>query len=307
MLHTFQFSSGRIRYKVSGRGPLLILLHGFGGNDQDWAECAPRFEPYFTVVMPNLLNVYMPTTDRLSFRKQAEVIGGFIAEIRVRFADHIQNPESTTVSKDPSGTDRVFLAGTSYGGALAWGATILFPNLVHRLILVNAMPSNPIAYFQNRGLRLLLRLARVPSVLPFILHSQLGLQLLREVETLFQVPWIQHTKREKMARWTDRKARVVGFALARFSSLVRTEKWKYWDENLPRIDQPVLIITAKQDSLFEMSSLRQWHQTFVTKVLCDLDGTHMVTRDEPELVAETIIEFSQYEFVNQIRPKQKTA
>ena len=42
--------SPRLAVDVMGTGPLLLFLHGIGGNRSNWREQLPAFAPHFTAV-----------------------------------------------------------------------------------------------------------------------------------------------------------------------------------------------------------------------------------------------------------------
>ena len=87
MLNEFHFASGIIAYEVKGNGPLLILLHGFGGNHNDWDESAEQLQKNYRVLVPRLVHVFFPKKGKHSFSAQVDIIAAFIAEVRERYQD----------------------------------------------------------------------------------------------------------------------------------------------------------------------------------------------------------------------------
>src|SRR5947207_11461804 len=44
----------RLRYRVGGSGPPLLLVHGFGGAGENFAELAERLAPHRRLLVPDL-------------------------------------------------------------------------------------------------------------------------------------------------------------------------------------------------------------------------------------------------------------
>jgi pimeloyl-ACP methyl ester carboxylesterase len=45
---------GSLSVQVEGKGPPLLLVHGFGISFNIWRSLLPRLSPYFTIIMPEL-------------------------------------------------------------------------------------------------------------------------------------------------------------------------------------------------------------------------------------------------------------
>ncbi|MDQ7824553.1 MAG: alpha/beta fold hydrolase [Candidatus Eremiobacteraeota bacterium] len=119
MIHHEQFltlSMGRVRYKESGTGFPVILLHGNGGDLESWASTIGPMARKFRVIAPDLPG-YGRSEKPSSF--SIEMLVASVAEIARHFS-----------------LTRVHLVGNSLGGVVAIECATRFPELVERIVLV---------------------------------------------------------------------------------------------------------------------------------------------------------------------------
>jgi pimeloyl-ACP methyl ester carboxylesterase len=108
----------RWHFLEGGRGPTLLLLHGFGGRADNWDRLAPLLGPRFHLVIPDLPGFgESEPPDRLRFdiESQAERLSQFL---------------------DAVGIDRCLVAGNSMGGYLATALAAGEPDRVELLWLL---------------------------------------------------------------------------------------------------------------------------------------------------------------------------
>lgn len=106
----------RIAANVAGAGPLLVFLHGIGGNRTNWDLQLPAFAPYFTAVAWDargygLSEDYDGDLDFSDFSRDL-----------LRLIAHF-------------GAERAFLCGLSMGGRIAQDFYALYPQRVAALVL----------------------------------------------------------------------------------------------------------------------------------------------------------------------------
>lgn len=152
----------RWRYQHAGRGPVLLVIHGFMGYSFSWRFVIKGLAQHYSVYAVDLPNC--------GFSQRDPKLPGTLmsdAEHLLGFMDHL-------------GIEQWDVLGTSRGG----GATIVMAGLaaergeLHRLRrLVLSAPINPWSRFENRRVRFLrTRLGRIyvvhlASRLPFILKN----------------------------------------------------------------------------------------------------------------------------------------
>lgn len=109
----------RVAYRLAGRGPALLLIHGMAGSSTTWRHVMPDLAERFTVLAPDLLG------QGASDRPQAEYsLGAHVDTLRDLL--------------DALGLERVTLVGQSLGGGLAMQFAYQFPERCERLVLVDA-------------------------------------------------------------------------------------------------------------------------------------------------------------------------
>ena len=122
-----------LHYVEAGQGPLVVLLHGFPGFWYSWREqIAPLANAGFRVVAPDLRGYNQSSkpgrfTDYTADKPAAD-IAGLIREL---------GGESATV------------VGHDWGGSIAWALAMNNPEVVNRLVILNAAHPRKL----NEGLR----------------------------------------------------------------------------------------------------------------------------------------------------------
>lgn len=108
-----------IKYYDVGSGPPLVLLHGIGGDADEWAFCFERLSRSHRVVALDLLGFGRSDKPPIEY-----TIAGFV-EVVEQFLNVLN-------------LKRVNLLGESLGGWIASAFALKFPQRVDKLILVDA-------------------------------------------------------------------------------------------------------------------------------------------------------------------------
>ena len=140
----------RVTYRVAGRGPVLLLLHGIANSSQTWERVAPLLSRRFTVLAPDLLGHGESATPRGDYSLGAHAAG--IRDVLTAL-----------------GHKRVTVVGHSLGGGIAMQFAYQFPERCERLVLVSSGGL-------GREVHLLLRAAALPGadyVLPVLTSPHL--------------------------------------------------------------------------------------------------------------------------------------
>jgi 3-oxoadipate enol-lactonase len=111
----------RIAVDVGGRGPLLLFLHGIGGNRSNWRDQLPVFAEYFTAAAWDARG-YGDSDDY----EGALDFGDLSADL-LRVLDHFQ-------------AERAHLCGLSMGGRIAMDFHDRHPKRVASLTLCDTQP-----------------------------------------------------------------------------------------------------------------------------------------------------------------------
>lgn len=150
--HTATVNGVRLHYVEAGGGPLVVLLHGFPEFWYSWRRQIPALAAAgFRVIAPDLRGYNLSD-------KPAGVSAYQIEELTSDVAGLIRE----------AGEDQAVVAGHDWGGVVAWDLAMHRPEVVRRLVILNA--PHPAAY---------LRELRTPG------------QLLRSWYVFFfQLPWL---------------------------------------------------------------------------------------------------------------------
>jgi 2-hydroxy-6-oxonona-2,4-dienedioate hydrolase len=126
----------KIHYLEVGSGPTVILLHGLGGNGQNWTPNLPALAAKFHVL----------ALDQVGFGKSDKPLINYRVATYVDFLDQFCRQLKI---------DRASLVGESLGGWIAAAFAIAHPEKVDHLVLSDAAGYAPPANFDNRTLYLL--------------------------------------------------------------------------------------------------------------------------------------------------------
>jgi pimeloyl-ACP methyl ester carboxylesterase len=135
----------RVRYRIGGDGPVILLIHGITGSSAQWATTIELLESDFTVIAPDLLGHGESAKPRGDYS-----LGAYASGLRDLLA-WLEVPAATVI-------------GHSLGGGIAMQFAYQFPERCERLGLVNSGGL-------GREVSLLLRAAALPGaelVLPLI-------------------------------------------------------------------------------------------------------------------------------------------
>jgi len=107
--------SGWLSYRVTGSGPPVVLLHGFGFDSRMWDEHVSRLSNRYAVVQYDLRGFGHSTAGR----------------------DSYSHSDDLKALVDGLGLERVALVGLSVGGGAALNFSIQYPERVWALVVVD--------------------------------------------------------------------------------------------------------------------------------------------------------------------------
>jgi pimeloyl-ACP methyl ester carboxylesterase len=109
----------KIRYVEAGSGPVVVLLHGLGGNSTNWAFNTPALAQKFRVIVPDQVGFGQSDRPLINYRvgTYVDFLDKFLSELKV---------------------ERATLVGNSMGGWVAALYAVRYPAKVERLVLVDS-------------------------------------------------------------------------------------------------------------------------------------------------------------------------
>ncbi len=114
--------------EVTGQGNPLLLLHGFTGSGQNWADHVPTLAQHYRVVTLDILGHGLTDSPADPARYSMEKVAADVTA--VLHQSSIVNFQSSIVN----------LLGYSMGGRLALYLAVHYPHLIRALILESASP-----------------------------------------------------------------------------------------------------------------------------------------------------------------------
>ncbi|MHA7650364.1 alpha/beta fold hydrolase [Mycobacterium sp. ML4] len=131
-LRTIDLHGDRVAYRDEGAGEVLLLIHGMGGNSNNWQAMIPMLSQKYRVIAPDLLGHGQTAKPRGDYS-----LGAFAVWLR----DFL----------DALGIPRVTIVGHSLGGGIAMQFAHQHRDYCERLILLS---SGGLGNEVNRVLRL---------------------------------------------------------------------------------------------------------------------------------------------------------
>jgi pimeloyl-ACP methyl ester carboxylesterase len=116
-----------LHYRDEGQGPILLMLHGFGGSLHNWNEWVARLSGTYRIIRIDLpgFGLSSPVRRKVEMDWIVAILKGFVDALDLK---------------------RFTLIGNSLGGWAAWEFTGLYPERVDRLVLLAAA-----GFFQDSG------------------------------------------------------------------------------------------------------------------------------------------------------------
>jgi pimeloyl-ACP methyl ester carboxylesterase len=205
----------KIHYLEAGSGPVVILLHGLGGDASNWAMTVGPLSQKYRVIAPDQIGFGLSDKPFLNYRVATLVdfLAGFYKELKI---------------------ERATLVGNSLGGFVSLAFALAHPERVDRIVLVDAAGY---ALPKDADMRVLGALnpstrSQVKELLPLVFYNKQVFGGDAAVDALF----------------ARRVSAGDGYTIQRLiESIVRGDD--VLDGKLSAIKQPTLIIWGREDLL----------------------------------------------------------
>ncbi|WP_086843257.1 alpha/beta fold hydrolase [Amycolatopsis kentuckyensis] len=257
-------------YRMAGRGPALLFLHGIGDDSSTWLDLLASLSDRFTVIAPDLLGHGSSAKPRADYSVAAYACG--------------MRDLLTTLD-----VDRVTVVGHSLGGGVAMQFAYQFPERCERLVLVGSGGV-------GAGVHPLLRLAAAPGaglLLP-LLGTPPAVAALRGFAGLLRV--IDDADLDYVL---TRYARLVepGTRSAFLRTLRSVVDWRGQVVNM--LDRcyltagiPTLLVWGTEDRVVPSGHALRAHRAMPGSRLVLFEGAgHFPHRSDPERFLEILREF----------------
>lgn len=261
--------SHKITYRERGQGPLLLLLHGYGGSVQHWDLIADDLSTKYRVITLNLSHVYM-STDKLFFSVQIETVARFI--------------------RDTFPNQRVHLAGLSYGGALSWGLACQHRDLIEKIILINPMVADPVKHFLPMELKFFFSIPLNLTSVYVMLSTPMGRAFLKKAALIFRDERAEGAIAVQTLK--GRKLQFVAHMIHHFSWILRSEDWSLWLKKLETYRGHCRVVFDRSDLLFNSEAYREFADHIGCEDVVVLSGAgHLAIKTQPQDISKIIHDF----------------
>jgi epoxide hydrolase 4 len=265
----------KLHYVEAGDGPLVVLLHGFPEFWYGWREqIAPLVKAGYRVVAPDLRGYNLSSGpegfDAYTADKIAGDIRGLIREL---------------------GAESAMVVGHDWGGTAAWTLAANHPEVVDRLVILNAAHPRRL----NEGLRNLRQLLRTWYFFYFQ-FPRLPERRARRWNWRFFKRFLRDARPSYTAEELDRYVEAwsqPGAAKAIIDYYRAAVRLSSKQEELSPISTPTLVIWGQRDRYLGPKLAEPHHEDVpgLDRVERLPDASHWVHHDEAERVNELLVDF----------------
>jgi 2-hydroxy-6-oxonona-2,4-dienedioate hydrolase len=243
-----------IRYYDVGTGPTLVLLHGIGGDADDWAFCIDALSQSHRVLAFDLLGFGRSDKPYINYS-----IAGFV-EVLQRILQTLQ-------------IDHMSLLGNSLGGWIGASFALQFPAMVDKLVLVDAagLWGNTVAL--PIDLRLSTR-QHLREIFEFLFNDKSLVS-----DDLVDLAYQQHLER--------------GDGYTIHNLLQHLPDGREWlDKNIASLQLPTLIVWGEQDAMIPVETARHFHRLIQNSRLEIIPQCgHLPALEKPAELLQRVLNF----------------
>ncbi len=221
----------QLHYLEAGSGPVVILLHGLGGDASNWAATIPALAKQY--------HVY--AIDQIGFGQSAKPLIAYRVATLVDFLNGFYKQ---------AGLTKATLVGNSLGGWTAAAFTLAYPDKVDKLVLVDAAGYSP----ERTGLKFTRETLQV-------LNPATLADLKKSLSTIFYNKALL-TDAAVEQFFAQKLKRGDGYTISQFLETVLAGQ-DYLDGKVKQIKAPTLLIWGRQDELTPLALAEAFAQDIV--------------------------------------------
>lgn len=242
----------KIRYYESGQGPVVILLHGMGSSGETWtANIGPLSKQFHVYAL-----------DQIGFGHSDKPLMDYKV---ATYVDFLQ--EFMRVLALPRAT----IVGSSTGGWIAASFAFKHPEMVEKLVLVDATGLPPPTTFQSVDFSYA-SLAATRSALERFFYDKK-----RVTDNLVKRVFEGHLQTGD------------GYTIQR---LLSNRTAEYLDDDLRSIHAPTLVILGREDSIVPLSNAERFHASIAGSQMVIIDECgHVSWAEKPAEFNKALLDF----------------
>jgi pimeloyl-ACP methyl ester carboxylesterase len=263
----------RMAYLDVGKGPPVMLIHGFGGSMWQWEHQQTALSTKFRVITPDLVGAGLSDKPEINYRPDQ------LLAFLVGFMDALQIARADVV-------------GNSMGAGLAIGMALNHPTRVSNLVLIDGFPAHVMDHLTSPTLRRALETSApswVVSLGNWLFGWTMTESILREFiydPALITPAVLDRSNRNRQRPGQFRPLLTVGKNLP------------IWEEQfaprLGKITQRTLIVWGEEDHVFPIQVGETLNQTISGSILLRIpQAGHIPQWEQPDLVNSELMRFLQ--------------
>ncbi len=254
----------KIHYVTAGKGPLLVLLHGFPDYHYTWRDQIPALAKHFQVVAIDLRGYNKSDKPEGVDNYKMDKLVGDVGAVLAHFEK-----------------EKMVLVGHDWGGAIAWAFAMSHPEKVDRLIILNLPHPNG----------LMRELANNPEQRKSSAYARRFQKpdAAKSIEPEKLVAWVKEPEAKKKYLEALRRSSMEGM-LNYYKANYPREPYKAAGK-LPPVKCPVLMFHGLDDTALLPGALNdtwKWVEKDLTLITVPGAG-HWVHRDKPEFVTKKMV------------------
>lgn len=249
-----------IHYDRRGTGPALLLLHGLGSSAEDWENQVPVLSDTYDVVVPDLRG----------HGSSAKPTGPYSIE---------QFSSDTVGLLELLGIEKAIVVGISLGGMIAFQITADRPDLVDRLVVVNALQT-----FETKRISQKVQIAIRKVITRWLSMPKIGEVLSKR---LFPDDGMDEQRAKMVERWARNDKTAYE---ATFQAIL---DWDGVAEEMKTCDVPITVISSDQDYILPDDKVPYIEAMPTARMVIIDDAHHGVPMERPtrfnEVLGEVLV------------------
>jgi pimeloyl-ACP methyl ester carboxylesterase len=252
----------------SGNGTPVVLVHGLGGQWQNWLENIPRLAQERRVIALDL-----PGSGLSEMPRETISIPGYGRVVKA-LCEHV-------------GIERAHLVGNSMGGFVASEVAIQFPELVERLVLVSAAGISS----ANASRTPVLTVGRVAAAIASYTAARHRQMARRRVTRHFALAFVARHP-SKLAPDLVWEGFMKGTGKPGFNDALRASLEYDFRDRLSEISVPTLIVWGESDTVIPVRDAQEFERLIddSRKVVMD-DTGHVPMAERPRTFNDLLSDF----------------
>lgn len=256
-------------HHLGSKGDVVILLHGFGGGVHHWDRVGSILSLDYQVYIPHLSKLYL-NKQHINFSDQVQLLHQWI---EYHFAEK-----------------KIYIAGISFGAALAWGLTTISSDKYDKVVLINPLMPFPVNTIREPAVKRILKLPINLTGMSLILRTPIGRGFIEQSVEIFR-----SERRHIFERFSDlkgKKLEFVSFMVHRFAWILKNEDWLHWHSRVAQSGAQFVLIFDPLDPLIRSESYLDFssHINPIRTVQIKLAG-HTVSQSRPEDISKELMLF----------------